>query len=96
MKVRFTPAARAQFLEGLAFINADKPLAAAALLARVKTGLRRLAKYPQSGRKIPEFPASAHREVVVPPYRFFYRVDKSSVWIVAVWHGAQRPDRPSR
>ena len=29
------------------------------------------------------------REVVVAPYRFFYRVDKKTVWIVAVWHGAQ-------
>jgi toxin ParE1/3/4 len=94
MKVRFTPTARSQFLAGLEYIQADNPLAAAALLARAKQSLRRLATYPQSGRKIPEFPELAHREVIVPPYRFFYRVEKPTVWIVAVWHGAQLPTSP--
>ena len=69
-------------------------LAALALAARAKRSLRRLTRYPQSGRKIPEFPELAHREVIVPPYRFFYRVGKPTVWIVAVWHGAQLPVSP--
>jgi plasmid stabilization system protein ParE len=30
----------------------------------------------------------------VNPYRFFYRVEKKTVWIVAVWHGAQEVDEP--
>jgi plasmid stabilization system protein ParE len=94
MKVRFAPSARAQFLAGLEYIKADNPLAALALLARAKKSLRRLTIYPQSGRKIPEFPELAHREVIVPPYRFFYRVEKAAVWIVAVWHGAQLPTSP--
>lgn len=94
MKVRFTLSARAQFLAGLEYIKADNPLAALALLARAKKSLRRLTTYPQSGRKIPEFPELAHREVIVPPYRFFYRVEKAAVWIIAVWHGAQLPTSP--
>jgi plasmid stabilization system protein ParE len=36
-----------------------------------------------------------YREVIVSPYRFFYRVKKNVVWIVAVWHGAQLPDSPA-
>ena len=32
--------------------------------------------------------------VIVKPYRFFYRVEKKVVWIVAVCHGAQLPARP--
>jgi plasmid stabilization system protein ParE len=32
--------------------------------------------------------------VLVPPYRFFYRVEKPTIWIVAVWHGAQLPVSP--
>ena len=94
MKVRFTPSARSQFLAGLEYIKADNPLAASALLARAKKSLRRLTAYPQSGRRIPEFPDLAHREVIVPPCRFFYRVEKTAVWIVAVWHGAQLPASP--
>lgn len=94
MKVRFTPSARGQFLDSLEYIKAENPFAAAALLDRVKGSLRRLTAHPLSGRKIPEFPEIAHREVIVPPYRFFYRVEKSTVWIVAVWHGAQLPASP--
>ena len=82
MKVRFTPSARSQFLAGLEYIRADNPLAAQALLAKVTKSLRRLTSFPQSGRKIPEFPELAHREVIVAPYRFFYRVEKVAVWIV--------------
>jgi plasmid stabilization system protein ParE len=93
VKVRFTPSARSQFLAKLEYIRAENHAAAVALLTRVKKSLRRLATHPQSGRKIPEFPELEHREVIVSPYRFFYRVGKSTVWIVAVWHGAQNPKR---
>ena len=54
--------------------------------------LRRLEEFPESGRLIPEFPGLPHREVIVPPYRFFYRVIGKTVWIVAVWRSAQMPD----
>ena len=96
MKVRFTPSARSQFFAGLEYIKASNPFAALALLARAKKSLRRLSMYPQSGRKIPEFPELSHREVIVPPYRFFYRVEKPTVWIVAVWHRAQLPAAPNK
>lgn len=36
----------------------------------------------------------AHRELTVPPYRFFYRVVDDTVWIVAVWHARQLPEEP--
>jgi toxin ParE1/3/4 len=32
--------------------------------------------------------------MIVKPYRFFYRPVKGTAWIVAVWHGAQLPERP--
>ena len=91
MRVRFTPTARRQFLRGLAYIKRDDAAAAQRLRNRAEKVLRRLQEHPDSGRKIPEFP---HREVIVKPYRFFYRVEKKVVWIVAVWHGAQLSARP--
>ncbi|MDW7760027.1 MAG: type II toxin-antitoxin system RelE/ParE family toxin [Acidobacteriota bacterium] len=87
--MRFTPSARIRFLDALAYIAKDKPSSAFRFRKRAEEGLRRLEKYPESGRVIPEFPELAHREVVISPYRFFYRVEKKTVWIVAVWHGAQ-------
>lgn len=95
MKVRFTPTARVQLLAALEHIRQDRPSAALRFRKRAETSLRRLEKFPASGRSVPEFPELPHREVIVPPYRFFYRVDGSTVWIVAVWHSAQLPDSSS-
>ena len=94
MKVRFTPSARAQFLEGLEYIRQDSPTAARQFRKRAETVLQRLEEFPESGRAIPEFPDLPHREVIVRPYRFFYRVSGETVWVVAVWHGAQLPEGP--
>jgi plasmid stabilization system protein ParE len=92
--IRFTPTARAEFLAAIEYIRKDKPGAAVQFRRKAEKALRRLNRFPDSGRKLPEFPDLPFREVVVPPYRFFYRVEQKTVWIVAVWHGAQQPDEP--
>lgn len=94
MKVRFTPSARNQFLSALAYICRDKPSAAVNFRNKAETILRRLEIFPESGRIIPEFPELPYREVIVPLYRFFYKIRDPIVWIVAVWHGAQLPKEP--
>lgn len=91
MKVKFTPSARRQFLEGLEYIRLDSPAAARNFREKAETILGRLVDFPEPGRSIPEFPDLPHREVIVPPYRFFYRVVGNTVWIVAAWHSAQLP-----
>ena len=95
MIVRFTPSARAQFLSALSYIRRDNPQAAISFRERAETVLRRLEKFPDSGRVVPEFPEFPHREVVITPYRFFYRAKGDIVWIIAVWHGSQLPEEPS-
>lgn len=94
MKVLFTPAARAQFLDALAYIRAESPAAAQGVLERSQAALRRLRDLPKSGHQLPEFPDLPHREVLVEPYRFFYRITSETVWIVGVWHARQLPDDP--
>jgi plasmid stabilization system protein ParE len=94
MKVRFTPSARNQFLSALAYIRRDKPSAAVNFRNKAETILRRLEELPESGRIIPEFPELPYREVIVSPYRFFYKVKENVVWIIAVWHGAQLLKKP--
>jgi toxin ParE1/3/4 len=94
VRVKFTPQARAQFLEGLEYIRQDNPVAARQFREKAEAVLSRLVEYPQSGRSIPEFPELPHREVIVRPYRFFYRVVGKTIWIIAVWHGAQLPADP--
>jgi len=94
VKVRFTPSARFQFLYALAYIRRDKPSAATSFREHSETVLRRLEDFPESGRIIPEFPELPYREVIISPYRFFYKIKGDIVWIVAVWHGAQLPKQP--
>jgi toxin ParE1/3/4 len=94
MRVRFTPSARAQFLSALTYIRQSNPQAAVHFREQAETILRRLETFPESGRVVPEFPELPYRELIIQPYRFFYRVKGDIVWIVAVWHGAQLPEQP--
>jgi len=94
MRLRLTPTSRSQFLHAIAYIRRDNLPAAARFRKSAEKSLRRLIRFPHSGPTLPEFPELPHREVIVPPYRFFYRVKAKTVWIGAVWHGAQLPDEP--
>ena len=96
MIIQFTPSAREQFLSALSYTRKDKPSAAVNFRNRAEKVLRRLEDFPESGRLIPEFPDLPFREVIVSPYRFFYKCKNDVVWIVAVWHGAQLPKKPKR
>jgi plasmid stabilization system protein ParE len=91
VKLRFTPSARTQFLAAVSYILHDNPQAALRFRKKAERVLRRLTRFPRSGRLIPEFPDLPFREVVVPPYRFFYRSEDQIIWVVACWHGAQVP-----
>jgi plasmid stabilization system protein ParE len=94
MKIVFTPSARDQFMHALAYIRRDNPSAAVSFRQKAESALRRLKDHPESGRTLPEFPESLYREVIVAPYRFFYRVKDNVIWIVAAWHDAQIPEHP--
>lgn len=85
MRVFFTPAGRRQFLEAIAYIYRDNPSVAVNFRKKAEKTLSRLKKFPESGRLIPEFSDLPFREVIVRPYRFFYRIKDETVWIVAAW-----------
>jgi len=95
VKVLFTPSARIQFLAAIAYIYRENPVAAIAFRRKAEKVLLRLQKFPKSGRGLPEFPDLPFREVIIAPYRFFYRAKGKAVWIVAVWHSAQLPKNPN-
>ncbi len=94
MRILFTPTGRRQFLEAVAYIYRDNPSAAVSFRQKAGKTLARLKKFPESGRLIPEFSDLPFREVIVRPYRFFYRVKDETIWIIAVWHSAQLPEDP--
>ncbi len=66
------------------YIALDNPAAARHLVQEAFDKTERLADYPVPGRIPPELPNSVYREVVVPPCRIFYRVDKKQVLVLYV------------
>jgi toxin ParE1/3/4 len=94
VKVRFTPTGRTQFLEAVVYIYRDNPSAALSFREKAEKVLARLKRFLESGRLIPEFPDLSFREVIVRPYRFFYKIKGDTLWIIAVWHSAQLPEEP--
>jgi plasmid stabilization system protein ParE len=94
LRILFTPAGRRQFLEAIAYIYRDNPEAAVSFRQKAEKAISRLKKFPESGRLIPEFSDLPFREVIVGPYRFFYKVKDETVWIIAVWHSAQLAEDP--
>ena len=91
MNVLFAPQANDQLLEALRYIRNDRPSAAESFRAKVGKRLSRLEIFPQSGRIVPESPDPGVREIIISPYRFFYRIEDETVWVFAVWHEAQIP-----
>ncbi len=65
------PAAE-QFADQLDPIGGFNPEAARGLRHRVDQGLRRLARFPDLGRWVPEFGAGCYREILVAPLRILY------------------------
>jgi plasmid stabilization system protein ParE len=87
-------AARAQYLAAIAAIRRNSPQAAGAFRERSGKALKRLERFPDSGAVVSEFSELPFREVYVEPHRVFYQVREKTVWVVAVWHGAQLPEEP--
>jgi plasmid stabilization system protein ParE len=94
VRVRFTRQAEQQYLGALRHIRAKSLSGAATVQQRAEAVVAQLRKHPHSGHAIPEFPHLPHRELPVPPLRFFHRVVGDTVWIVGVLHARQLPDRP--
>ena len=78
-------------LEAIAdYIALDKPDAAARYVHQVFAAVERLMRFPKSGARVPEIPHFPYRQVVVPPCRIFYRLERADILIVFVMRGEQR------
>lgn len=81
-------------MDGIKYIQRDNPAAALNFFEKAEETLKRLEDFPKSGRPIPEFPSLSFREIIVPPYRFFYRIVDDTIWIVATCHSSRLPGQP--
>jgi len=73
------------------YVSPDRPEAAKRLALSLVERTKLLARFPDSGRVVPEFAHPAIRELILHPYRIVYRVDadRSIVGVARFWHGAR-------
>ena len=85
-KITFAVSA-VQDLEAIRTWYADKqiPEVGERLLGEILSAAQRLTDFPESGRIVPEFGMASLREIIHPPFRIVYRLDKRGVRIVRVW-----------
>lgn len=55
------------------------------LIGEVVSQVERLSELPESGRIVPEFAVAQLREIIHPPFRIVYRLEKGRIRVVRVW-----------
>jgi len=71
------------------YIALENAAAARGLAQNVLAAVERLQKFPHMGSRPIELTGLPYRQLIVPPCRIFYRVEKKVVYIVHVLRGEQ-------
>ena len=76
----------------LAYLAERSPQAARRFGEAVLLRVRRLERFPESGRRVSEFPAAepALRELILNDYRLVYQLRGRRVEILTIFHGRRR------
>ena len=90
-KLIWSPAARDDLHDIVAFIARDNPERAMSFGYQLILETDRLQTFPRLGRVIPEYENGNLREIILRPYRIVYRVnhERKVCEITRVWHAAQ-------
>ena len=86
MAITFAKSA-VQDLEDILAYYTDQamPLVGNRLIAELIAAIELLSSQPRMGRMVPEFEQDFLLELIRPPFRIVYRVDKEQVRIVRIW-----------
>jgi len=85
--VVWSPRALADVEAIATYIASDSATYAKAVVRRIVSLTRTLARFPKSGRKVPEFDDENIRELIAYSYRIIYTLEPNQVTIAAVIHG---------
>jgi len=88
MKVHWTDTAQAHLSAIHAYIAQDSPHFAKRIVDRLTRRSQQIAKFPFSGRRVPECDVDPVREVIEGPYRVIYYIKPDQIDVIAVIHGA--------
>ena len=67
------------------YVEQQSPETGQRLIAEIVAKTSQLDSFPKSGRIVPELGLANVRELIYPPFRIVYRLDKDFIWIVRIW-----------
>lgn len=90
-RIEWSPTSRLDFRDLILFISEENPSAATHFRNKIINHVTQVAKFPESGRVVPEFQDENIREIIRKPYRIVYRINKKKILveIVRIWHSAR-------
>ncbi len=90
-KIEWSPTSRLDFRDLILFISEGNSSAANHFRNKIINHVMQVAKFPESGRVVPEFQDENIREIIQKPYRIVYRINKKKILveIVRIWHSAR-------
>jgi len=71
------------------FIARDSEKYASLIAKSIYQIVEDIAKFPESGRIVPEYNKKEIREVLYKNYRIIYKIRNDYIQILAIYHGAQ-------
>ena len=89
MKALWTASALAQLQAIHDYLAQTSPDYAVRIIDRLTRRSIQIAKFPNSGRMVPEYDLKEIREVIEGRYRIIYLVDVAQVQVLAVIHSAR-------
>jgi len=87
-RIVWSPSARADLKSIVSFIGEEDPPTARKFGLKIIGCVEQAARFPESGRIVPEFENPTVRELILSSYRIAYRVntDAKEIDIARVWH----------
>ena len=68
------------------YVSLTSPVYAEGIVSRIDQRLQLACTHPEIGKVVLEVEDSALRELVVPPYRIFYRIRTDAIEVLAIVH----------
>lgn len=96
MKVLWTESALAQLQAVHDYLAQTSPEYALRIIDRLTKRSIQIARFPFSGRMVPEYELNEVREVIEGPYRIIYLIgpEQQKVGVLAVIHSLREPQQP--
>jgi len=84
--------ARDELYSILAYLAERSPQSARHLVDSIQKKVQRLERFPESGRKVPEFPdwQPTLRELIIENYRLVYVLRGKRIEVLTLFHGRRR------